>query len=206
MAATPINIVERKHAVQYDGTNSADIDNLFPVNTLSEAGGVWTFESPPTGPTYVVNTNDWIVFFQNMVFSTYSPTAFDFFYRCNAECADLSASEVQALEEAVETLETEMETLQGEVEGLGGESVRSTGVGAVPTLLLGTSANVDVQLNPAMPDTSFTARAFKFAAVSLVDLAINSVTIIDADTVRVAVQNTGLVTLSGASVMVTASA
>lgn len=205
MAATPINIVERKHAVQYDGTNSGDIDNLFPVTTLSEASGVWTFESPPSGPTYVVNTNDWIVFFQNMVFGTYSPTAFDFFYRCNAECGDLQATEVQDLQEAVETLQGLVEDLQTEVDGLGGESVRAVGVAAVPTLLLGGSTNVDVQLSPAMADTSFTARAYKFAAVSLVDLAINSVTIIDNDTVRVNVSNTGLVTLSGASVLVTAS-
>lgn len=197
MTATPINIVERKHAVQYDGTNSGDIDALFPVNTLSEVSGVWTFESPPTGPTYVVNTNDWIVFFQNMVFSTYSPTAFDFFYRCNAECADL--------QEAVETLQGQVEDLQGEVDALGGMSVRSVGVAPVPLLLLGASTTVAVQLNPAMADSAYTAKAFKFAGVSLTDLAINSVTIVDADTVNVAVENTGLATITGASVLVTAT-
>lgn len=205
MTATPINIVERKHAVQYDGTNSGDIDALFPVNTLSEVSGVWTFESPPAGPTYVVNTNDWIVFFQNMVFGTYSPTAFDFFYRCNAECADLQSAEVQDLQEAVETLQGQVEDLQGEVDALGGMSVRSVGVAPVPLLLLGASTTVAVQLNPAMADSAYTAKAFKFAGVSLTDLAINSVTIVDADTVNVAVENTGLATITGASVLVTAT-
>lgn len=206
MAANPISIVERKHAVAYDGTNSGDIDALFPLTTISEAGGVWTFESPPAGPTYVVNTNDWIVFYQGYVFGIFSPTAFDMFFRCNAECDDIQANDIQALQEAVETLETQVSDLESDVENLGGESVRSVGVAPVPSLLLLTSANVDVQLSPAMPDTSFTARAYKFAGVSLSDLVINSVTIIDQDTVRVNVGNTGALTITGASLLVTASA
>lgn len=206
MAANPISIVERKHAVAYDGTNSGDIDALFPLTTISEAGGVWTFESPPAGPTYVVNTNDWIVFYQGYVFGTFSPTAFDMFFRCNAECDDIQANDIQALQEAVEILETQVSDLESDVENLGGESVRSVGVAPVPSLLLLTSANVDVQLSPAMPDTSFTARAYKFAGVSLSDLVINSVTIIDQDTVRVNVGNTGALTITGASLLVTASA
>lgn len=205
MAATPQNIVERRHGVQYDGTNSGDIDALFSLNTLSESGGVWMFESPPGSSTYTVNTNDWIVYAQNMAFATHSPTAFVNFYRCNAECADVESLDVQALQEAVETLEGEMDALQAEVDALGGVSIRSVGVAAVPTLLLGASATVAVQLNPAMADSSYTAKAFKFASVSLVDLQINSVTIVDADTVNVNVENTGLVTLSGASVLVTAT-
>lgn len=180
MAATPINIVERKHAVQYDGTNSGDIDNLFSLNTISETGGVWTFESPPGSSTYVANTSDWIVFFQNSAYGTFSPTAFDNFFRCNAECDDLL------------NLAT-------------GVSVKSVGVAPVPTLLLGGSATVAVQLSPAMADASYSARAFKFAGVSLTDLSIDSVTVVDADTVNVAVSNVGLLTLAGASVLVTAT-
>lgn len=206
MAATPVNIVERRHAVQYDGTNSGDIDNLFSLNTLSEAGGVWTFESPPASSTYVVNTNDWIVYAQNMAFAVHTPTAFDNFYRCNAQCDDLQEADIQDLQEAVETLEGQVSSLETEVGNLGGESVRSVGVAPVPSLLLLTNVNVDVQLSPAMPDTDFTARAFKFAGVSLSDLVINSVTIIDQDTVRVNVGNTGALTITGASLLVTASA
>lgn len=204
MAATPVNIVERKHAVQYDGTNSGDIELLFPLTHISETGGVWTFESG--GPTWAVNTNDWIVYYQNYVFSTFSPTAFEWFFRCNAECGDLQTQDIQDLQEAVETLEGQVEDLTAEVASLGGASVRSVGIAAVPTLLLGASTTVAVQLSPAMPDSSYTARAFKFAGVSLSDLNITSVTVVDADTVNVGVQNVGLLTLTGASVLVTASA
>lgn len=206
MAANPINIVERRHAVQYDGTNSGDISNLFSLNTLSEAAGTWTFESPPGSSTHVTNTNDWIMYAQNMAIATYTPTAFDNFYRCNAQCDDLQETDIQELQEAVETLEGQVADLETEVGNLGGESVRSVGVAPVPSLLLLTSVDVDVQLSPAMPDTSFTARAYKFAGVSLSDLVINSVTIIDQDTVRVNAGNTGALTITGASLLVTASA
>lgn len=200
MAATPVNIVERKHAVQYDGSNSADIDDAFPVNTISEAGGVWTFESPPSGPTYVVNTNDWIVFLQNMVYGTFSPGAFDLFFSCNAVCEDLDSAAVEELSEALDELEETVEALNTS------PAVRSVGIAPVPLLLLGASTTVAVQLSPSMPDSSYTARAFKFAGVSLTDLNITSVTVVDADTVNVGVQNTGLVTLTGTSVLVTATA
>lgn len=180
MAATPINIVERREAVQYDGTNSGDIDGLFALTTISEVGGVWMFESPPGASTFTVNTSDWIKYAQNMALEVHSPTAFDNFYSCNTVCADL--------------------------DGLAsGVSVKSIGVAPVPTLLLGGSATVAVQLSPAMADSSYTARAFKFAGVSLSDLSINSVTVVDADTVNVAVSNVGLLTLTGASVLVTAT-
>lgn len=199
MAATPINIVERKHAVQYDGSNSADIDDFFPVNTLSEAGGVWTFESPPSGPTYVVNTSDWIVFFQNMVFGTFSPGAFDLFFSCNVTCADIDPVVVSELSEAVDDINDAIAALNTT------PAIRSAGVAAVPTLLLGGSTTVAVQLSPAMPDSSYAARAFKFAGVSLTDLNITSVTVVDSDTVNVAVSNVGLGTIVGASVLVTAT-
>lgn len=180
MAATPINIVDRRHAVQYDGTNSGDIDSLFSLLTVSEVGGVWTFESPPGSATYVANTSDWIVYAQNMAFGSFSPTAFDNFYMNVALASDLSG------------LAT-------------GVSVKSVGVAPVPTLLLGGSATIAVQLTPAMADSSYTARAYKFAGVSLTDLDIDSVTVVDADTVNVAVSNVGLFTITGASVLVTAT-
>lgn len=192
MAANPINIVTALTAVQYDGTNSSDIvalDPGFTLNNQTEVGGVWSFNSPPDSTFYTVDTNDYIVFGQNQVFYVWTPAEYELQYQCNITCEDLDAALSGALAEVP-----------------GGEMIRAYGVGAVPTLLLSTSADVDVTLQPAMPDTSFTAYANKFASVSLVDLAINSVTIIDEDTVRVNVSNTGLVTLAGASVSVHAVA
>lgn len=192
MAANPINVVDTLRAVQYDGTNSGDIAALdpgFDFNNDTEVGGVWSFQSPPDATAHVVPTGSWILYGQNQVFYVKTNTEFGLQNDCNITCADLDNA------------------LEGALDGLPeGVMVRSFGVAAVPTLLLSTSANVDVQLQPAMPDTNFTAYASKFAAVSLVDLAINSVTIIDNDTVRVNVSNTGLITLAGASVTVHAVA
>lgn len=199
MAATPINIVERRHGVQYDGTNSADIAALFSLTTISETGGVWMFESPPGASTYTVNTNDWIKYAQNMAFEVHSASAFANFYSCGALCSDLATAEVEELAEAVDVLEEAVAAINTS------QAVRAMGVAPVPTLILNQTATVAVQLSPSMPDSSYTARAFKFAGVSLSTLTINSVTVVDADTVDVVVQNTGL-TLTGASVLVTASA
>ncbi len=192
MTANPINVVDTLRAVQYDGTNSSDITALdpgFSFNNDSEAGGIWSFQSPPDSTSFNVPTGSWILYAQDQVFFVKTNAEFVSQNDCNITCSDFDAQVDAAIEEALESMPS-------------GSMVRSVGVAAVPTLLLSSSANVDVQLQPAMPDTSFTAYASKFAAVSLVDLAINSVTIIDTDAVRVNVSNTGLVTLSGASVMV----
>jgi len=63
-----------------------------------------------------------------------------------------------------------------------------------------------VTLQPAMADDTYTAYAHKFAGISLTDLQINSVTVVDEDTVTVAVENVGLATIAGASVAVHAIA
>jgi hypothetical protein len=57
-----------------------------------------------------------------------------------------------------------------------------------------------------MADDTYTAYAHKFAGISLTDLQINSVTVVDEDTVTVAVENVGLATIAGASVAVHAIA
>lgn len=82
----------------------------------------------------------------------------------------------------------------------------SAGTAGVPTLLLAQSATVVVTLKIPFFDTSYTAVAAISGSLNLLGaLQINSVTIIDEDTVNVVVQNTGLVTLSGASVLVIAT-
>jgi hypothetical protein len=79
----------------------------------------------------------------------------------------------------------------------------SCGIGAIPTLLAGANVNVDVTLKPGLTDTSYTAQAFTTNGLGILSsLNVNSITIIDADTVRVNVQNTGLVTLNGSKVVV----
>lgn len=82
----------------------------------------------------------------------------------------------------------------------------SAGTAGVPTLLLSQSTTVVVTLKIPFFDTSYVATAVLAGSLSLLGaLQINSVTIVDEDTVNVVVQNTGLVTLSGASVLVLAT-
>lgn len=82
----------------------------------------------------------------------------------------------------------------------------SVGFAAVPTLLLSQSATVSVTLEIPFLDTNYSAVALITGSLNLLGaLQVNSVTVIDEDTVNVVVQNTGLVTLSGASVLVVAT-
>lgn len=190
MAANPINIVNTLLGVQYDGTNSGDIValDMFDFNNATENAGVWSFNSPTDSTYFTVHTGEWILFAQNMVMSVVSNADAINNYSCNVLCEDIEAITAQ-----VEALEAN-------------PSVRAMGVAAVPLLLASGTANINVTLQPAMPDTSYTAYANKFAGVSLTDLQINSVTVVDEDTVQVAVQNVGLLTLTGASVAVHAVA
>lgn len=82
----------------------------------------------------------------------------------------------------------------------------SVGIAGVPTLLLTQSTTVTVTLKVPFFDTSYTPVALITGSLTLLGaLQINSVTIIDEDTVNVVVQNTGLLSLSGASVLVVAT-
>lgn len=177
---TPYPVVLNYHAILYDGTNSAQINDLVEQLVItSESSGILSFESPPGSTSFTANTGDTIVWTQGMVTQVLSEEDMDFFYACNTICDTLPEAR---------------------------PAVRAVGVAAVPTLLLGGSATIPVTLQPAMPDTDFDAYASKFAAVSLTDLSITAVTVVDVDTVNVQVSNVGVATLSGASVMVHAVA
>lgn len=82
----------------------------------------------------------------------------------------------------------------------------SVGFAVVPTLLLSQSATVTVTLEVPFFDAAYSAVALLSGSLNLLGaLQVNSVTVVDEDTVDVVVQNTGLVTLSGASVLVVAT-
>jgi hypothetical protein len=182
MAADPINIVSTLRTVQYDGTNSGDIIALdeFDFNNSSESAGVWSFQSPPDSTSYTVRTNEWIQFAQNMVMAIVSNADAANNYSCNVLCEDIEPFAALTSVPLVSAL----------------------GVAGVPSLLASGTANVTVTLQPAMADDTYSAYAHKFAGVALDDLQINSVTVVDEDTVTVAVENTGSQTIAGASIMV----
>lgn len=180
MTTTPINIVLKYKAVQYDGTNSTQIDGLITnFDVISESGGTLQFDS---SGTFTAHTNDWIVYAQGNCQGVFPPTDFNNFYDCNISCSDASGF-------------------------ASGTPQRATGVASVPALLLNASTTVGVTLHPAMPSSSYSAEAFLFNGVVLAaNLQVTSVTIVSASLVNVVVQSVGVATLAGANVMVVATA
>lgn len=167
-------------AIQYTGSNSADIATQVPgVTITSEASGVLTLN----GGQHVLATNDWI-WWNASNLSTLNPTQYAAEWLCVASCTQLSG-------------------LEGEVQAATSYgAVRAMGMAAVPTLLLGQDTTVNVDIQPAMPDTGYSAYATTFGGVNLGDLDVTSVSVVDTNTVAVAVDNVGLGTISGVMLMV----
>lgn len=126
------------------------------------------------------------------------------------------SGDLTALTTRVSTLETDLATEKAKVTALTTRvtaleaavaTIRiSMGAASVPSLIAAASATVQVTLKQAMADTSYTAAAaISAGGISLLaGLSIQSVTVVNTSRVDVVVKNTGLVTLVGAQVVVTA--
>lgn len=89
---------------------------------------------------------------------------------------------------------------------LGDIGIRAAGIKECPTLSPGDTV-VSVDLTTSMLDTSYTAQAQIFASAGILgDVSITDVDIVDTNTVDVTVNNSGLVGLTGARILVTATA
>lgn len=182
MTATVLAVVPLNRAVQYDGTNSADIDAAIPDLTIvSETGGLLTIESnggqhaAPVGGYFLYNST-------GVVYDGITSASFEDTYQVIPEPAT-----VAALEEDLASLPP----------ALGA-------IGAATFGAIGPSQNavVPVTLTPAMPDTDYTiGTPVIFGGTNLGALTIVSTTVVDTDTVNVTINNGGLVSL-GASVLV----
>lgn len=196
MTTTPVHIVDKRWAVKYTGSNSAEIDALITqFDIVSESGGTLTFTS--NSSNFTATTNQWIVYLQGMVFGVFSQSDFDNFFSCNASCADITT-----LQSSISSNSSAITTLQGQLTTVTSGLVRSVGVAPVPTLIASASATIQVTITPAMPNTTYNAYPKLFAGISIVGLQINSTTIVSTTRVDVVVQNVGLVSLAGANVLV----
>jgi hypothetical protein len=66
MPAIPITVTEDRHAVKYDGTNSADIEALITDFTVTgETATALSFTS--LGVPYTVALNGWVTYWQGAV-------------------------------------------------------------------------------------------------------------------------------------------
>lgn len=170
MPSPMFNVAQLSQAVQYTGSNSADIDAQVPnVSIVSESGGVLILDV--NGNPLTVNTSDWVIF---------------------------NVSGIAALPNSLYLVEWDCVVRCEEMASV----VSAIGIALVPTLDPTDSVIVPVTLNPPMPTATYTAYASRFSSTSTSDLAINSVTVVDTDTVNVLVQNMGLTTISGASIMI----
>lgn len=192
MPSPVLNMSQLFKAIQYTGSNSADIDSQVPgVSITSETGGILTLDFG--GNPLVLNTNDWIYF---NAFQTFAQpnSQHNSEWNCVTVCADAEtfAEELGDVADSLSLLST----------AVTGAFVRAMGMAPVPTLLLGQDTTVNVQLQPAMPDSGYSAYAVTFGGVDLESLSITSVSVVDTDTVAVAVDNVGLNTISGVTVAV----
>lgn len=190
-----VNICESRKAIQWTGSNAAEVDSSITDLTIdSNVGGVLTVTS--NGTQFVLNTGDWAAYWQGYINGIYTNAQFNFYFLANAVTGDLSS-----MQTTINNNSSAITTLQSTVASLGVAAVRSAGVQTAPTLLLGVAQNVDVTLLPAMPNTSYTPYSFAFGGVNLSGLTINSTTVISSSVVRVNLQ-TSLVSLAGVHVMV----
>lgn len=182
-----IYLSDRIMAIQYTGSNSAEIDGLITDFTIdSEGGGVLAFTSG--GSPYSVNTGEWVRYAQGAVLNTHTTSFLNFAFVRNAVYDDITG-------------------LQSQVDGLmATDALLSAGVKEAPLLIVGSTV-VAVDLVPAMPSSSYTPHAQLFASASILGpLSITSVAVVDTDTVNVTILNGGLVGVSGARVLVTVTA
>lgn len=193
-----INIVDRYLAVQYTGSNSAEIDSLITqLVIISEVGGVLTVESPSGQPIQPINTGEWVRYTQGFIVSVHNTSSFNNFFVENAVASDISSitSDISDLQDAVDDLEN------------AGTGLLSAGIKESPLLLLGTSATVPVDVTPALPNTGYTPHVQLFASASaLGSLSITAVSVVDTNTVNVTIQNSGLLNLGGVHILVTVTA
>lgn len=226
MTATVRDIAERRMAVLYDGSNSADIHALITQFTIvSESAGTLTFTS--AGSPFVAHTGEHIIFFQGMVFAVFDNSSYANFYTematwtdmgsvsttvaghttmINANTASIATntSNIAANTAAIAANAASLATLSSSLSTLSVAAVRSVGAAVVPTLLLGVAQNVAVTLNPTMPSAVYTPRARVWGGVSLTSVTINSVTATSSSIITVNLQ-TSLVSLVGVNLIVTAT-
>lgn len=100
---------------------------------------------------------------------------------------------------------SDLDTRVDALEAVSG-GIQAAGVAEAPTLLFGQSTNVDVDIIPVMSSSSYTPYVQLFAPSSVLGvLSVAATTVLDSNTVRVTIQNSGLVSLSGVRILVVAT-
>lgn len=168
-------VTQYAESLQYNGSNGTFICGTWAnVNLVSDTGSVLVYEDGNTDQ-FTVNNGEWLI----KVLPFGEPTNILTNTQYEARYTKLHEEQVFAL---------------------------ATGYALTPSITgSGGTANVAVELDTTMSGTSYQAKSVLAGTSTLLaDLEITSVSITDTDTVTVTVRNNGLVSLSGATVIVTA--
>lgn len=182
-----VGVVDKYLLTVFDGSNQAEIATALAndYTFVSLTGGTLTFTV--NFNNYSLATGDSVRHANGNFFGAFTPSQVTFNFNVLAAAADITALDARV---------DDLEAVSG---------ILSAGITETPTLLLGQSATVAVNLVPAMPDTSYTPSAQLIGpSTALGSLSITAVSIVDVDTVNVTVQNSGLVNLSGIHLLVVA--
>lgn len=169
-------VVPYKESIQYDGTNGT-----FIIDTFLD------------GSVDFVSDNGTTLVWENFEEATRNVSVGGWVLKTSDNDGDPeSITNANYLEHYRDLPETPVLTL-------------AAGYALTPNILASASANVAVDLDTTMSGTGYEASAVLAGASSLLgSLAITAVSITDANTVTVTVQNNGILALAGATVIVTA--
>lgn len=173
------SISKKYDSIQYDGTNGSTIAGTFctAITFVSDNGTTFVFNDGDSGE-HSMNVDDWLV-------------------RQSNEDDPFPV---------VETTSSYALNWLSQIDPVEYTLKMAAGYALTPTILASASANVAVNLDLAMTGTSYETTAVLAGAASLLGgLQITDISITDSDTVTVTVQNTGLVSLAGATVIVAAA-
>lgn len=193
MAANPVDVVPRVKAVQYDGTNSADIDALIPDFTIvTEQNGVLSIVS--NGGQHAAPVDGWFIYdISGYVIDGVSNATFEQqkVVVPDAGAAAATSTQIEELTERLDNLEV--------IDSAGAASF-TAGPG---------NGSVDVKMTPELDGDDYTVHEpVLFSGVNIGNLTVTDTDIVqvnDVWVVRVSLNNAGIIAL-GASVLVTVSA
>lgn len=186
----PIRMMQFFEFYEYDGTNSAELLDYLQ-NNISTGDGPWYIDSESDGTVVFAWDNDevqWILINANV----------------GGGLLVTAQATVYGIQAPWDNLYIPLSSLA--ITGTAApDPLIALGVSTVPSLLGSASTTVQVTISPARSDTDYAvASALLGTASLLASLVITNTVIVSGSRVDVTVQNTGLLTLAGASVLVAA--
>lgn len=181
-----IPVVPALYAIQYDGTNGAAVVSALNGNLITDTGTQLDWLGADTFP-YTLLLGEWAIWTFTPALNPLGIPVYDATF----------AVQYRNLQALVTSLAPT---------GAGASLVQSSGSAAVPASVLGQTANYDVTMSPALPDTSYKPVAQLRGAPGIISgHGILSVTVLSTTQVRVSIQSAAA-SLAGGSVVVTAFA